>query len=94
MARILRYFTEFGNFVGTLCKSDWSLDKPIGPTICSRHVAKECSFSDISFTEIFAEITGNEWVPRAVAYELLNITLLLTQYYFQIQLQVWFYHDW
>jgi len=33
---------------------------------------------------IFAEVTENE---------LLNITILLPQYHFQIQLQVWFYYD-
>jgi len=36
MARILRYFTEFGSFVGTLRKSGWRYTD----TFCSKNVSQ------------------------------------------------------
>jgi len=89
MTVTMRYFTEFGSFPRALRKSGWRHTN----TFCGRK-PKNLVFSDILFIAIFAEVTENKCIMHKRSQKLLPLLqMLLTHYYFQIQLQVWFHHD-
>ena len=65
MALTEHYFTEFDSFCGWLHQSGWGQTY----TVCDKSVAKESSFSDISFIAIFTEVTENEHIIDRHVYD-------------------------